>query len=135
LIRLLLDQGIPRSTGAELLRKGWHAIHTSSVNLNTAPDTRILEYARREMRTVITLDADFHALLAVSGTQYPSGIRIRREGLHGSEMAELIDRVLTQVKTQIQRGAMVTVTAQNIRIHMLPVTRDPVVSVVPSSAD
>jgi hypothetical protein len=45
-IRLLLDQGLPRST-VELLRAdGWDVVHACECSLSTARDEEILEYAR-----------------------------------------------------------------------------------------
>jgi len=42
-----------------------------------ASDEAILRLGQREGRIVVTLDADFHMLLAVSGASRPSVIRIR----------------------------------------------------------
>jgi predicted nuclease of predicted toxin-antitoxin system len=70
-IRLLLDQGLPRST-VELLRAdGWDVVHACQCDLSTARDEQILEYARGENRVICTLDADFHSILAVTGAANP----------------------------------------------------------------
>jgi predicted nuclease of predicted toxin-antitoxin system len=53
----------------------------------TAPDALILDEAQRRQAAVITLDADFHALLAASRAAGPSVIRIRIEGLKGEQLA------------------------------------------------
>ena len=71
----------------------------------------------------MTLDSDFHRLLAVSGADGPSVIRIRREGLRGSDVAELVGRVVQQLAEQIQGGAMVTVTERVLRLHRLPLRK------------
>ena len=77
MIAVLLDQGLPR-TAAGLLREiGWDAQHVSERGMSQAEDVAIIEVARQEGRVVVTLDADFHALLAVSGAQGPSVLRIR----------------------------------------------------------
>lgn len=76
-MRLLLDQGLPR-TAADLLHSaGMDAVHTGECGLATASDIAILEYTRAEDAIVVTLDADFHALMALSGATQPSVIRIR----------------------------------------------------------
>lgn len=84
MIRLLLDQGLPRSTVELLKTDGWDVVHVCECGFSTAADEQILEYARTNSRVVCTLDADFHALLAVSNAVGPSVIRIRQQGLRGA---------------------------------------------------
>jgi predicted nuclease of predicted toxin-antitoxin system len=63
---LLLDQGLPRSTASLLVQSGFTAFHAAEVGLSKASDSEILEYARGQDLLVVTLDADFHMLLATS---------------------------------------------------------------------
>jgi len=51
--------------------------------MSTASDAIIVRYARENGFVVVTLDADFHALLALSGADAPSVIRIRRLPISG----------------------------------------------------
>jgi len=88
-MKLLLDQGLPRSTVFPLRTAGIDAVHVGEKSLATAPDSLILDIARREQCIVVTLDADFHALLALSGAAGPSVIRIRIEGLRADSSGQL----------------------------------------------
>lgn len=88
--------------------------------MSQSSDRLILECARAERRTVVTLDADFHALLAVGNERGPSVIRIRSEGLRGDDLAALLLRIWPTIHAQIQAGAMVTVTEKTLRIRQLP---------------
>ena len=119
----MLDLGLSLSTSAFLRLIGWDVIHTAEANLSRSTDTEILEHARQSNRILVTLDADFHALLAVSNADSPSVIRIRQEGLRGPELADLLEQVMEKVNPQLQDGALVTVTSKTIRIHRLPVIR------------
>ncbi|MCP4358512.1 MAG: hypothetical protein GY796_10895 [Chloroflexi bacterium] len=65
-MKLLLDQGLPRTSAARLRALGLDAVHTGEIDLATAEDVEILERAQRENRIVITLDSDFHTLLALT---------------------------------------------------------------------
>lgn len=120
--RILLDQGLPRSAAVALREAGWDVEHVSDLGMSQSSDRSILDFARTHGRTVVTLDADFHALLAVANESGPSVIRIRQEGLKGREVAALLLAIWSRIETQIQRGAMVTVTEKTIRVRNLPRT-------------
>jgi len=119
-MRLLLDQGLPRSTARLLREAGIDAVHVGEIGYSTADDATILQRGRDEERTVITLDADFHALLALSRAMTPSVIRIRMEGLYGQKAAEVIQTAITRCAEDLERGAVVTVQPGRMRIHRLP---------------
>jgi predicted nuclease of predicted toxin-antitoxin system len=121
-MRLLLDQGLPRSTVPYLHNYGIEAVHVGDRGLATASDSRILNFGHQAGMVVVTLDADFHALLALSGLTGPSVIRIRIEGLRGEDLARLLVSVLQVCSDDLQNGAMVSVTENGIRIRRLPVT-------------
>jgi predicted nuclease of predicted toxin-antitoxin system len=121
-IRLLLDQGLPRSTCAILLAEGWDVVHVCDIGMSQAADPAILDCAVRDNRIVVTLDADFHAHLVLSGASRPSVIRIRIEGLRGDALAGLLRHSWPKIKHVIDDGAMVTVTHTTLRIRTLPVT-------------
>ena len=123
MIRLLLDQGLPRSTVQALSDRGIEAAHAADLGMSTATDAEITKRAGNDGRIIVTLDADFHTLLALSGDASPSIIRIRREGLKGPEIAELIVQVMDRVGEPLRSGALVTVTEHSIRVHRLPVQR------------
>lgn len=123
-MRLLLDQGLPLSTATTLSESGAQVVHVAQIGLSQASDADILAYAREHAYICVTLDADFHALLAVQGVSAPSVIRIRREGLRGPMLAQLLRAIWPQIDAQIAAGAMVTVTERTLRIHRLPILGD-----------
>jgi predicted nuclease of predicted toxin-antitoxin system len=120
---LLLDQGLPRSTTLYLRDAGLNSDHVGDVGLASAADSTILAWARDHNQMVVTLDADFHAQLALSGARGPSVIRIRMEGLKAKQLADLLVRVLEQCRDDLKSGAMVTVTESTVRIRHLPLVR------------
>jgi predicted nuclease of predicted toxin-antitoxin system len=122
--RLLLDQGLPRSSARLLTEAGWDAIHVADIGMNRSDDADILRRGRAEARVCVTLDADFHALLVTGGERGPSVIRIRKEGLDGTALAALLQRVWTGIEGALEDGAMVTVTERSVRVRRLPVVKD-----------
>ena len=121
MISILLDQGLPRSAASLLRDEGWDVLHTGDIGLSRSTDRQILEFARNEQRVIITLDSDFHTILALTNASTPSVIRIRLEGLRGPDLALLIKRIWSRVEPQVKKGAMVTVTESGIRIRNIPV--------------
>jgi predicted nuclease of predicted toxin-antitoxin system len=122
--RLLLDQGLPRSSGALLTRAGWDVVHVGDIGMSRASDDEILRRAHAESRVCVTLDADFHALLAIGGERGPSVIRIRKEGLDAVALAALLRGIWAGIEDALADGAMVTVTERSVRTRRLPVAKD-----------
>ncbi len=89
-MKLLLDQGLPRSASSLLSQQGFNTIHVSETGMWAAEDAEIIQKAQEESRVVITLDADFHAILALNNFSAPSVIRIRIERLRALALTELI---------------------------------------------
>ena len=120
-MRLLLDQGLPRSAVALLAERGFDTVHAGDIGLAAATDAAIIERAKIDGRTIVTLDADFHALLALAGASSPSVIRIREEGLRGPELATLVAGTIGLCGEDLACGAVVTVRGGSVRVRRLPV--------------
>ena len=122
--RLLLDQGLPRSMAGLLTQVGWDVIHVSEIGMSQADDVDILKRGRTDGRACVTLDADFHSLLAISAEGSPSVIRIRKEGLNAIALAALLQGIWPGIENAVESGAMVTVTDRSVRVRRLPIVRD-----------
>ena len=90
-----------------------------------AADTEILAWCRKNGAVAVTLDADFHAAVALSGDAAPSVIRLRVQGLKGPETARALLDILRTREAQLTSGALVTVQHGRMRIRSLPVARTP----------
>lgn len=121
-MKCLLDQGLPRSAAGILSDRGVEALHLASLGLSSSPDKTILEVARAGDYVVVTLDADFHALIALSGSTSPSVIRIRIEGLKAPELARLLEQILTDHGPALTKGAIITVGQSRTAVRHLPIT-------------
>ena len=116
----LLDQGLARSAVDHLRDMGIESEHVGNLGIAAASDIEILEEGRNRGWVVVTLDADFHALLALSEASRPSVIRIRIEGMNGEQVASVIGRVNDAAAIDLAEGAAVTVTERRIAIRRLP---------------
>jgi predicted nuclease of predicted toxin-antitoxin system len=58
--RILLDQGLSPAAAILLRARDWDALHVMEAGLDRADDSEILEFARLQSRTCITLDRAPH---------------------------------------------------------------------------
>ncbi len=89
--------------------------------MSNAADEEIIALSLERSAVVVTLDADFHAILAVSGAQRPSAIRMRLQGLGAVEVVEVVRRVLASFAVELEGGALITVKALKTTCHLLPI--------------
>ena len=119
-MKLLLDQGLPRSAVTLLCEAGIDTIHVGDIGYATASDATILKKGYQENRIIVTLDADFHALLALSEATSPSVIRIRIEGLRGPSLANLMKQVIADWAKPLEQGAVLSIQQDRVRVRLLP---------------
>ena len=119
-MKLLLDRGLPLSASSLLSKQGFDTIHVSEIEMWAASDSEIIQKAQEDNRVVVTLDADFHSILALNNFSFPSVIRIRIERLQALALTQLIVDVIAQCKEDLEQGAAVTVEPNRIRIRRLP---------------
>jgi predicted nuclease of predicted toxin-antitoxin system len=119
-VKILLDNGLPRSAVSFLVAAGLEAVHVGEIGLASAADQLILDHARAEHFVIVTFDADFHTLLALRGLNAPSVIRIRIEGLKGTEVAAILHRIVGQFGDELLAGAVLSIGPRIARCHLLP---------------
>ena len=119
-MKFLLDQGLPRSTVQHLQDMGIEAEHVGNLGLARASDETILDEGRNRDAIVVTLDSDFHALLALSNASSPSVIRIGVQGLKGDGVARMVQQVAQATQSDLVAGAAVTVTDRRLALRRLP---------------
>jgi predicted nuclease of predicted toxin-antitoxin system len=120
-VKFLLDQGMPLRAAALLRESAIDAVHASEVGLSSAADRDILDWCRDHAAIAVTLDADFHSLIALSGQAGPSAIRIRRQGLKGPETARLLGEIVTAHAEPLAAGVLISVESTRIRLRRLPI--------------
>ncbi|MEG3859356.1 DUF5615 family PIN-like protein [Microcoleus sp. herbarium12] len=123
-MKLLLDQGLPLSAAALFRNASIDTIHVGEIGMSQAEDTEIIQKARQEERVVVTLDADFHTLLALDEAVSPSVIRVRIERLRAQALMDLLLMVIAQCEEDLEQGSAISIEPSRIRIRRLPLIPD-----------
>jgi predicted nuclease of predicted toxin-antitoxin system len=89
--------------------------------MSKADDGQIVRWALEQRAAVVTLDADFHAILAVTRASAPSVIRIRMQGLDGLAATNVVQRVIPEYAADLFHGSVITVKANKTTCHKLPI--------------
>jgi predicted nuclease of predicted toxin-antitoxin system len=117
----VLDQGVPRDVATLLRNLGHECTHVGEIGMARATGGEILAFALEGHAIVVTLDADFHSMVAVSGARGPSVIRLRMQGLGAREIVELLQSVLARFDADLSRGSLVTIKSHKVTCHRLPI--------------
>jgi predicted nuclease of predicted toxin-antitoxin system len=89
-MRLVVDQGMPRDVAAGLRALDFDCVHLAGVGRSESTDPEVLQFSLAQEATIVTLDADFHTILAVSGAGGPSVIRFRPQGIRAPDVVSLV---------------------------------------------
>jgi predicted nuclease of predicted toxin-antitoxin system len=122
-MKILVDMNLGLGFVAELQALGIEARHWSQVGALDAPDSVIMEWARREVFVVLTSDLDFGALLHSTNGVGPSVIQFRGSDLRVHAILGDLIQVLDTFRDSLIKGALITVAGKRVRIVELPVKR------------
>jgi len=121
-MRFLLDMGLARSTAQYLRDCGHDAVHLRAQGLQRLPDAEIVAKAVAEHRVMRTHDLDFGRIVALSRARVPSVVTFRLGDMRAGEVNRQLDELIARFATDLERGALVSVTDQGIRVRHLPAT-------------
>jgi predicted nuclease of predicted toxin-antitoxin system len=119
LLRLLLDQNIPRSVRNWLTDRtpSWTIHHTSDVGLEGATDASIFEWAQEREAVVVTFDEDLADQRSFPVGDHAGVIRLRVWPTTAEETRRALQRLFDEVPASEIQGALVIVDRTKIRIR------------------
>lgn len=124
-MRLLVDENLSVRVARRLTDADHDAVHVTEVGLENTDDPVIFDWAVDQNRVVVTSDADFGGLLALSGLTRPSVVLLRSsDHLTPDEQADLLLTALPLVVSDLEGGAVVSLNPERIRVRSLPITED-----------
>jgi len=122
-MRFLIDNALSPVLAEGLRRAGHDATHVRDHGLADADDSVIFDFAEREQRVVVSADTDFGTILALRDASLPSVILFRGATPKRPErQMELLLANLAQVMTMLERGVIVVIEPQRMRVRMLPIS-------------
>jgi predicted nuclease of predicted toxin-antitoxin system len=124
MLRLLLDQGVPADAAIRFRQLGYESSHVSEFGMQRAEERSHPLFAIKHDWIVVTLDADFHSLVAVRSLSGPSVIRLRREGCRAEAIVSSLIGVLTSYRSELASGCLISVKEHRITCHRLPIGAD-----------
>jgi predicted nuclease of predicted toxin-antitoxin system len=119
-IRLLVDMNLSPEWIAELAKRGFNAVHWSTVGDPHAADTTIMSFARNNEFVVFTHDLDFGTLLALTHAAGPSVLQVRGQNVLPDHMGALVAAALHLYEAALTAGALVVVEERKLRVRVLP---------------
>ncbi len=119
-MKFLLDMPVSSLLLKVLHAYGHQGIHANQIGKDRAPDTELLNFARREGRIIVTADLDFPRLLALSLADGPGIILFRGGNYSDIEMCDLLEAVLTRVSAEVLQSSICVVDKKRVRITRLP---------------
>ncbi|MGH3446442.1 MAG: DUF5615 family PIN-like protein [Nocardioidaceae bacterium] len=120
-MRFLLDECISARLVRPLADAGHDIVHVSERDLAGCVDDEVLAVAREEERVLVSADTDFGELLARQGLALPSVVLFRQGNRRPEHQAATLLENLDEVAEDLNAGAIVVFTNDNIRIRRLPV--------------
>ncbi len=88
-MKLLVDENLPDTLAQMLRRRFPGTVHVGDVDLRSAPDPFVWEYARENGFDIITQDADFRARIHLYGAP-PKVVWVRMFGADTAVMLSFI---------------------------------------------
>lgn len=122
-MRFLGDMGIPRRSIAFLRAAGHDAVHLRDQGLQRLGDDEIVEKAVAESRVILTHDLDFGRIVALSGASTPSVVTLRLSDMRAPVVNGYLSVVISHCITELETGALVSVSDRAVRLRRLPIVR------------
>lgn len=122
-MKFLLDENLSASFASMLKKKGYEARHVSEVGLESTEDDDIVSFAKDSGEIIVTYDLDFSRIISSLTLQSPSLITLRVTKLNGNIFLRIFQEVISTCRSDLEKGAMITVDDDRIRVRKLPVIK------------
>jgi predicted nuclease of predicted toxin-antitoxin system len=125
-LRFLVDNALAPAVARKLAGVGHDVLHVRDLGMQAATDEEIFDLAVREGRVIVSADTDFGTILALRRTAEPSVVLFRRSsGRRPDAQAKLLLEQLPRIADSLERGSVVVIEEDRLRIRGLPIGGEP----------
>lgn len=117
---ILADMNLSPSTVTSLREYGFNIDRVSDILPMNSTDDKILEYAVKNNKIIITQDLDFSAILALRGLSAPTVVTLRLSDTRIDVVTKKIRSTWKQIENYLE-GYAITITDKDIRFKKLPI--------------
>ena len=96
------------------------AVHWSAVGKFDAPDTVLMDWARKHNHIVFTHDLDFGTALALTEAEKPSVIQVKTQNVTVPHLSKMVIHALKNHADLLEKGALLILDENKKRIRILP---------------
>ncbi len=122
-MKLLIDMNLSPRWVEAFRSEGFDAEHWSTIGSRSASDAQIMAFANQYNCVVVTNDLDFGDMLAATNGNKPSVVQIRSDDLRPASIARQVIAALTQMRTELAEGALITIDPKRVRLRLLPLSQ------------
>ena len=121
-MRLLANTCISPKTVEFLRSLGYETKRASELGLSTSTDQEIIDYAAKNSMVLITMDLDVGRIIALIWERKPSVILLRLRKPTVENMNKKLSYALNKTMDKLEKGVVVVLEEQRIRIRELPLS-------------
>ncbi len=119
-MKVLIDMNLSPEWVNVFDENGLSAVHWREIGDPKAEDVTIMAWARDNGYVVFTRDLDFGTLLATTNAHGPSVIQVRSKDVMPQTLGNLLVEIIYQHESTLERGVLLTVTEDKVRLRTLP---------------
>ena len=119
-MKFLIDMPVSPKTCDFLNKKGFDAVHLYPLGKAKVTDIEVIELAKTENRTIVTMDIDFPTILAHSHAKTPGVVLIRMMYATVERIIQRLMHLLKAIPEKEIKNSVVVLEDFDIRIRKLP---------------
>lgn len=119
-MKILIDMNLSPDWVQEFKLYKIEAVHWSVVGKFDAPDTILMDWARKNGYIIFTHDLDFGTALALTKAEKPSVIQVRTQNVTISHLSKMVITTLENYTDLLGKGALLVIDEDKKRIRILP---------------